>query len=383
MGFDYIRLQSDFVVIIMSRAQLSQNIHCPIPVALPRNEGYDAGVPVFGINRKAKHWNRERYGEMFTAWNMDNVKVQKPIPVGSDVTFLGVTTENTLGQTVCSVQGAGVVNVKASCFDSSAFKNKMSITNEIFAFYDQTKRKLTKFYTQLIPGYAFIKIGTVHHVYPMETHNHKIHSVDVRLHTGRYRILTQPFSAAVKQVATPSAQPAATSSGGSGSGSGSGSGAAPVVLPVATPGTILVASAGADVNIESFVEQIRAAKSAADPSSLTGTPSGSTGVLTTAPTGVPLVATAGVFGAPLLAVGAASGPLVASLGGAGAGFINDAEAEADLGAASSAEEPEEEEVASSDSEPEDSNDEVDNGDDAGANFIDEAARPIRLRRARR
>ena len=358
----------------MSRAQLSQNIHCPIPVALPRNEGYDAGVPVFGINRKAKHWNRERYGEMFTAWNMDNVKVQKPIPVGSDVTFLGVTTENTLGQTVCSVQGAGVVNVKASCFDSSAFQNKMSITNEIFAFYDQTKRKLTKFYTQLIPGYAFIKIGTVHHVYPMETHNHKIHSVDVRLHTGQYRILTQPFSAAVEEVATPSAQPAATSSGGSGSGSGGGSSSgAPAVAPSGRPS--LTTPAGYN-------------------------PMRSTGVLT-APTAslqagrTPGAAVATAAGTPLPGLTGVAPPGsrptlglgIRPLGAAStitlAGFINDAEAEADLGAASSAEESEEEEVASSDSEPEDSNDEVDNGDDAGANFIDEAARPIRLRRARR
>lgn len=209
----------------MARVQLSQNIQCPIPVALPHGEYYDAGVPVFAIGTN-KVFNKERPGEMYTAWNFHCLKNKsaRGIPLGTDIKFLGVTTESTLGQTICSVQGAGVVNISGHCLDSNIKLIDLSINSDLFVEYDPTTRKLTKL--SLDSNDESITVGRVHHVYASEVFSGKIQSVDVRLHTGMHRSMK----------ATPTA-PSAVVAAPTGIGAPMGGGAPPIGAPSSGAGS--------------------------------------------------------------------------------------------------------------------------------------------------
>ncbi|MBN21964.1 MAG: hypothetical protein CL678_11850 [Bdellovibrionaceae bacterium] len=214
----------------MSRARLSHNIQCPIPVALPKNEYYDAGIPVFGIGNNSV-WNRERPGELYTAWNFYCLKktARKAIAIGTKITFLGVTTESTMGQDICSVQGAGVVNIDSCCFDDSIKARSLTIVDDLYVTYNTSSRSISKIKLILTnEDVMAIKIGRVHHVYYSNASANQIQSVDVRLNVGQYRDMTVqrvPLRVMQPPPAPAAGAPASVPSGGAPIGKGGGLGA--------------------------------------------------------------------------------------------------------------------------------------------------------------
>lgn len=202
----------------MTSVQLSSNVQCPIPVALPAGEHYEAGIPLFGIGN-TRQWNAERFGEFYTGWNFQSVakKMLRPVALGTEITFLGVTTEDTLGQTICSVQGAGVVNISGSALASTIDAKKLNITTELYVVYNFATRSVSKITTLTNKSKMLaIKIGKVHHVYASEIHPSKVVSVDVKLNTGYLRSMKvmKSSTSAPQRAASTAAYSAPVSMGG-------------------------------------------------------------------------------------------------------------------------------------------------------------------------
>ena len=102
-----------------SEYRLSQTVECPIPVAVPLGKYFKGGIPLYSLGN-TRHVNRERWGEMLTGYDKCGAH---HIRLGQEFTFLGVTIEDTMGQSILSVQGAGVANISATAVRDAELNN--------------------------------------------------------------------------------------------------------------------------------------------------------------------------------------------------------------------------------------------------------------------